>query len=517
MKQQAWNPGALLVVILLGAVSFTLSDPFISEVSKGASATLYCNESLPVGSQAQWTRRAVSGDKRVIVTRQEDGRVVKEIKDLQNRFQIDDRFNIRIEKVPPEDLGTYECGGRETSLIVLADPASHTVSEGESVTLHCGDSAVLAGAGSVRWKQVNGGTDHPILYKDPAGKTVTQVNDPDHRYELRPDSSLYIRKVKSADSGRYECNGIHVADLKVLTATSTTTAAKTIKLTETTLSSESTTTTSKATAVSTTQSNKISSTAPSKQTTVLTMPPKKETATTTSRTTVTKTTHILNESTTVIHYVIYPVAFAVVFILGLLVCRRIRSWRKGFEGDTDYALVQLPKPADNDAENQQEPDYAVVMEPKISENENQENKDSDYALIQEPKVAEQNCPANIDSDYAVVDLNTDEKKAPDSKDSDYSLAQAPKVAVQETPTPKDSDYSLIQELEVSEQKSEDSKDSDYAVVQKPKVDKQKALDNKDSDYSLVQAPKDAEQKAPDHKDSDYFLVQAPKGTEQKEN
>ncbi|MGH0169833.1 UNVERIFIED_CONTAM: hypothetical protein FKN15_015182 [Acipenser sinensis] len=192
-------------------------NPFTSKVSKGESATLYCNPSLQAGSQAQWTRRGVSGDKRVIVTRQEDGRVVKEIKDPQNRFQIHDCFNIHIERVDSGDLGTYECGGRETSLIVLTDPASHTVSEGESVTLHCGDSADLAGAGSVRWKQVNGGTDRPILYKDPAGKTVTQVNDPDHRYQLRPDSSLYIRKVKSADSGRYDCNGIHVADLKVLT------------------------------------------------------------------------------------------------------------------------------------------------------------------------------------------------------------------------------------------------------------------------------------------------------------
>ncbi|KAK6469626.1 hypothetical protein HHUSO_G31965 [Huso huso] len=205
------------MLIILSVIKEALNDPFISKVSKGASATLYCNPSLPAGSQAQWTRRAVSGDKHVIVTRQEDGRVVKEIEDLQNRFQIDDRFNIRIERVQTGDLGTYECGGRETSLIVLADPASHTVSEGESVTLYCGDSADLAGAGSVRWKQVNGGNGHSILYKDPAGKTVTQVNDPDHRYQLRPDSSLYIRKVKSADAGRYECNGIHVADLKVLT------------------------------------------------------------------------------------------------------------------------------------------------------------------------------------------------------------------------------------------------------------------------------------------------------------
>ncbi|KAK1138172.1 hypothetical protein AOXY_G27700 [Acipenser oxyrinchus oxyrinchus] len=217
MKQQAWNPGALLAVILLGAVSFTLSDPFISKASKGALATLYCNASLPAGSQVQWTRRGVSGDKRVIVTRQEDGSIVKEIGDLQNRLKIDDRFSIHIERVDSGDLGTYECGGRETSLIVLADPSSHTVSEGESVTLYCGDSAVLAGAGSVRWKQVNGGTDHSILNKHPAGNIVKSVNDPDHRYELRPDSSLYIRKVKSVDAGKYECNGIHVADLKVLT------------------------------------------------------------------------------------------------------------------------------------------------------------------------------------------------------------------------------------------------------------------------------------------------------------
>ncbi|KAK6469998.1 hypothetical protein HHUSO_G31583 [Huso huso] len=193
-------------------MSFTLSDPFISKVSKGMSATLHCDPSLPAGSQAQWTWRGVSGDKRVIVTRQEDGR-----EDQQNRFQIDDRFNIHIERVQPEDLGTYECGGRETSLIVLQDPSSLTVSEGESVTLYCGDSADLAGAGSVKWKQVNGGTDHPILYKDPAGNIVKSVFDPDKLYQLRPDSSLYIRKVKSADAGRYECNGIHVADLKVLT------------------------------------------------------------------------------------------------------------------------------------------------------------------------------------------------------------------------------------------------------------------------------------------------------------
>ncbi|KAK1155008.1 hypothetical protein AOXY_G27312 [Acipenser oxyrinchus oxyrinchus] len=207
----------VLMLIILSVIKEALNDPFISKVSKGESATLYCNTSLPAGSQVQWTRRGVSGDKRVIVTRQEDGSIVKEIGDLQNRFQIDNRFSIRIERVDLGDLGTYECGGRETSLIVLLDPPSHTVSEGGSVTLHCGDSAVLAGAGSVRWKQVNGDTSHSILNKDPAGNIVKSVNDPDHRYELRPDSSLYIRKVKSADAGKYQCNGIHVADLKVLT------------------------------------------------------------------------------------------------------------------------------------------------------------------------------------------------------------------------------------------------------------------------------------------------------------
>ncbi|KAK1155013.1 hypothetical protein AOXY_G27325 [Acipenser oxyrinchus oxyrinchus] len=207
----------VLMLIILSVIKEALNDPFISKVSKGESATLYCNPSLPAGSQVQWTRRGVSGDKRVIVTRQKDGSIVKEIGDLKNRLKIDVLFSIHIERVDLGDLGTYECGGRETSLIVLADPSSHTVSEGESVTLYCGDSAVLAGAGSVRWKQVNGGSDHFILNKDPAGNIVKSVNDPDHLYQLRPDSSLYIRKVKSADVGRYECNGIHVADLKVLT------------------------------------------------------------------------------------------------------------------------------------------------------------------------------------------------------------------------------------------------------------------------------------------------------------
>ncbi|XP_041081845.1 uncharacterized protein LOC121298711 isoform X2 [Polyodon spathula] len=207
----------VVMLIILSMIKEALNDPFILKVSNGQSATLYCNESLPAASQAQWTRRGVSGDKRVILTIQKDGRVDKEIADIQNRFQIKDRFNIHIERVDPADIGTYECGGRETHLIVLTDPASRTVSEGRSVTLSCGDSAVLAGAGKVRWTRVNGSIYHSILYKDPAGKIAKQTNDPDNLYQLKPDSSLYISKVKSTDAGRYECNKIHVADLNVRT------------------------------------------------------------------------------------------------------------------------------------------------------------------------------------------------------------------------------------------------------------------------------------------------------------
>ncbi|XP_058865215.1 uncharacterized protein LOC131707095 [Acipenser ruthenus] len=456
MKQQAWNPGALLVVILLGAVSFTLSDPFISIVSKGESATLYCNASLQAGSQAQWTRRGVSGDKCVIVTRQEDGRVVKEIKDLQNRFQIDDRFSIHFERVDPGDLGTYECGGRETSLIVLADPASHTVSEGESVTLHCGDSADLAGAGSVRWKQVNGGTGHSILYKDPAGKTVTQVNDPDHRYELRLNSSLYIRKVKSADSGRYECNGIHVADLKVLTATSTTTTAKTTKLTESTPSSESTTTTSKATAVSTTESNKISSTAPSKQTTVLTTPPKKETAT--------------NVALFTAVGIIIPILAAAIFIFFW----KRRSMTKESQDNTGHV-------------------YETVKEPTTAKNNFQDCKEhAYYSVIQEPNALQNNPQTSKESQYALVQLsNVDKNNYQDCKEHVYySVIQEPNTLQNNPHTSKESQYALVQLSKVEENSDQDKKETEYSLLHAPKATDCKSQNSKEPEYELVKAPKE---------------------------
>ncbi|XP_041081882.1 uncharacterized protein LOC121298735 isoform X2 [Polyodon spathula] len=151
-----------------------------------------------------------------------------------------------------------------------------------------------------------------------------------------------------------------------------------------------------------------------------------------------------HQNYTVLHYITYPVTFVIAFILGLLICWRKRHQKKGLKGigDTDYTVVQLPEPADNDAENQQEPNYSVVMELKTSENEAPDSKDSDLVLTQAPKVAVQKFDDS--NEYAVVQKpKADKKKALDNKDSDYSLVQAPKMTEQ-TPENKDSDYSLVQ-------------------------------------------------------------------------
>ncbi|XP_041081794.1 uncharacterized protein LOC121298679 isoform X2 [Polyodon spathula] len=425
MKQQAWNPGALLFLILLGAVSFTLSDPFILKVSNGQSATLYCNESLPAASQAQWTKRGVSGDKHVILTIQKDGRVDKEIADLQNRFQIKDRFNIHIERVDPEDIGTYECGGRETSLIVLTDPASCTVSEGRSVTLFCGDSAVLAGKGTVRWARVNGSIYHSILYKDPAGNIVKHVNDPDNLYQLTPDSSLYISKVKSTDAGRYECNKIHVADLNMWTD-------------------------------------------PSKPT-VLTTPPKKETATTTSKTTDQTAQSNTSPLTTIATFSSVSIIMLILAAAIFIILWKRRSTAKACELDNHvkYALVSMPD--ENKSQDNTYHVYETVKDPTTAINNNQDCKEHLYYLvIQEPNALQNNSHTTEEFQYALVQLpKVDKNSDQDEKETEYSLLHAPKA---------------------TDSKSQNSKEPEYELVKAP-MENIESQDINESEYSLVQASK----------------------------
>ncbi|XP_069054050.1 uncharacterized protein [Lepisosteus oculatus] len=101
-------PAFLLLTLLVRSSRSGLTHHSVPE---GDPVTLECGMSNPPSPSEllQWTVTPRGGPDHTVVTRHEDGHVVKGVNDPQNRFSLLDDSSLLIWSVKPGDAGLYSC------------------------------------------------------------------------------------------------------------------------------------------------------------------------------------------------------------------------------------------------------------------------------------------------------------------------------------------------------------------------------------------------------------------------
>ncbi|XP_069054054.1 uncharacterized protein [Lepisosteus oculatus] len=202
----------LLVLLSLAGGSLSGSASHTLPVPEGASVTLNCAVRKPVSSHepVRWSVTPRGGVDHTVLSRFEDGSVVKGADDPQNRFSLLNDSSLLILSVKPGDSGLYSCN-RQPVADLQVTTVIISVPEGHHLFLNCSDPPPAQGT-----------SDQWTYRRDREGDTqATDVtgkipNTEQKKYHVYSSGSLYIHDVELDDSGLYYCNSQAVAELEVL-------------------------------------------------------------------------------------------------------------------------------------------------------------------------------------------------------------------------------------------------------------------------------------------------------------
>ncbi|XP_066543150.1 uncharacterized protein LOC136711079 isoform X2 [Amia ocellicauda] len=206
-----------LLLSLLTLGTHGQSGPVKYTAAVGGWVYLHCETSrLPSHNErVQWTVTKGGADF-TVVTRDENGAVVKGVTDPQNRFSLLSDASLLITAVQPGDARQYSCNQKHVAdLEVVRERVS--VPEGNRLLLNCRVPPPAEGS-TVLWTHMVAGGSKDIIKvtkltsKYYGNKLATPLN-----YQQFTDGSLSINKVQPVDTGKFYCDGQPVADLEVLT------------------------------------------------------------------------------------------------------------------------------------------------------------------------------------------------------------------------------------------------------------------------------------------------------------
>ncbi|KAF5888293.1 roundabout 2-like, partial [Clarias magur] len=177
--------------------------------TEGTETALFCKHDGSV----IWGRGVPAGREDILLTHH-GGITIKFNPDPDDRFSVLGDLSLAISDLSLSDSGIYYCNAvpvynlTVTALQVLYDK---TGTEGRDVSLYCGHD------GSVIWEKGGPGGRHTILTAKHGEETnpIKHNPDPDHRFSVFSDLSLYIRDLSLSDSGVYYCNAVPVVNLTV--------------------------------------------------------------------------------------------------------------------------------------------------------------------------------------------------------------------------------------------------------------------------------------------------------------
>ncbi|XP_051992008.1 uncharacterized protein LOC127650537 isoform X6 [Xyrauchen texanus] len=129
---------------------FPYTEIFNQSVTEGSDAFLYCEHK----GKVVW-RKDKDGHRQTILTKEENGEMVKHIGDPHNRYSVLSDLSLHINKVSLSDSGIYYCNNIPVNLIVTASVipkstvSSQSVSVKESTSIQSNTHPKFTSTGSI--------------------------------------------------------------------------------------------------------------------------------------------------------------------------------------------------------------------------------------------------------------------------------------------------------------------------------------------------------------------------------
>ncbi|XP_053339357.1 uncharacterized protein LOC128510845 [Clarias gariepinus] len=197
----------LTSLLVYGSVHTAHGVLYYKTGTEGRGVTLDCKKAGSV----TWSKGVPEGT-RPILTVTPGGDTIKHNPDPDHRYSVLDDLSLMIRDLSLSDSGIYYCN-TDTVYNLTVTPLQvlyyKTGTEGRDVSLYCRND------GSVTWSKGVSEGRCTILTVKPGGDTIKHNPDPDHRYSVLDDLSLYIRDLSLSDSGIYYCNTDTVYNLTV--------------------------------------------------------------------------------------------------------------------------------------------------------------------------------------------------------------------------------------------------------------------------------------------------------------